>query len=149
MTAPCEQKDNIGNIAKTLERMEDGQKAIVRLLEKSANQDARIDHLEEDSEDHHNNIESVLERMRALELKDAANGPEAQLKLQVVMEEFSRKIDDINLRIEKILRFYKITTGRYAIYVYSGIAGMILLGFASDIRFHGEWIKAIWKFWKG
>ena len=57
-----------------------------------------------------------------------------------VIEEFSHKINEINTRLEKVLRFFKIITGKWAIYVYGGLLFMIIFGFISDLANHTDWI---------
>lgn len=141
----CAQEANIVNISRTLERMERGQERVVELLEKVANQDARIDHLEDTAEIVYRDVNSIFDRVRDLELVQASNGPETRLKLNEVMEEVSRKMEDINNRIEKILRFYRVVTGKNAKYFYTVILGLVLTGFVSDIANHYDWMKETYK----
>ena len=159
MTLPCEQQSNILNIARTLERMEDGQRSIVRLLEKVSNQEARLENIEDWKDKQYEEVSDIESRLREIELSQASNGPLTKLKisqisegtkeqLTSVIEEFSHKINEINTRLEKVLRFFKIITGKWAIYVYGGLLFMIIFGFISDLANHTDWIKSIWHFWR-
>lgn len=108
----CTKADKIDNIAHTLERMEESQKSIVELLQKVANQDARLDHLEEHAENSYRDINEVFGRTRLLEIQ---NG----------------KIDTL----------ITIASNKYFVTVTIGLVIMTAIGSVLDIIFHYDTFK--------
>lgn len=160
MSTPCEQEPIIKNIHKTLERMDNAlegdrkerrasEHRLMDVLEKLANQGARIDNLEESVEDNHKDINILYERLRDVELVEAANGPATRQRLDNTLETLTGKLDDVGKRLDKLLGFYRLTTGKYAMWLYGAVGGMIILGFISDLYNHYDWMKSVYHFWRG
>ena len=145
MSDPCNQEQNIAHILHALERMETNQERLVTLMEKVANQDARIIHVEEHAENAYKDMNEIFTRLRECELNQAANGHD---RLNETLEELGRKVDSLATRFEKILSFHKIATSKPALYAYAIMLGMLLFGFSSDLWNHWEWVKLVWSFWK-
>lgn len=146
MTDPCSQRDKIDAIAHTLERMEVGQERLVALLEKVANQDARIEHVEEHAENAYRDMNEIFNRLRECELNLAANGHD---RINGAIEELTRKVEIMNTRLEKIVSKYNIITSKPALYFYSSIVVAVIISMMSNFANHYDWLKSIWKFWKG
>ena len=146
MSTPCTQEQNIEHILHAIERMETNQDRLVNLLEKVANQDARIVHVEDHAENTYKDLNEVFGRLRECELNLAANGHD---RINSTLEELTSKIETMNTRLEKVSIKYNMFTCKYAIYFYVGLVGAVFLGFLSDLWNHFEWIKEIWRFWKG
>lgn len=132
---PCQQADNIRNINTTLDRL-------VALLEKVADQGARVDHLELHSIDHQKHVENLFGRVRQVELTIAAHNPEK-------MDALNAQLEAVCKRLDKITSFYRVITHKRAIAVYTIILAMIVFGFVSDVWNHWEWVKTVWLFWRG
>lgn len=153
---PCEQASTIDAISHTLTRMEKTQDRLVELLEKVAKQDARLDHLEDHSEKAYNDISVAFDRLRDIELNQAAYGPAARDKFYELVTEMNTKMEDVNSRIEMFnsklstaTRFYKSLTHKYALYFYGFLLALIAINTASNIFNHGDWLKSIWIFYRG
>lgn len=157
---PCEQEPTIKHINHTLERIDgaleedrkdrkESEQRLMTVLEKLANQGARIDHLEATVEDNHKDINVLYERVRDIELVEASNGPATRQRFETTLETLATKMDHVVVRLDKLLNFYRLTTGKYAMWLYGIVGGMILFGFASDLYNHFEWAKAVWHFWRG
>lgn len=145
MPIPCEQFDNITNIVKTLDRMEKGQERVVSLLEKVASQDVRLDSLETHSERNYAEMEQLFNRMREAEMNIAASGPTVRQQFHDAMDITGLKIGKLDTKLDKLNRFFYITTGRPALMVYISVITMILVGTACDLLYHFETIKMFYQ----
>ena len=144
----CTKSDKIDNIAHTLERMEESQKDIVTLLQKVASQDTRLDHLEEHAENAYKDMNELFNRVRDVELNQAANGPAVRERLDGTITGIVQKLDLINNRLDKLLTFHKIATSKIALYLYAAIVIMIASGTFLDFMYHKDTLTAIIKFFK-
>lgn len=108
------------NIYKTLERLERGQEKVVELLEKVANQDARIDHLEKQTETHIDMFDQLFTRMREIEA--------AWIKVN---------------------QFMSIITSRAVVIFFMGLLCLVGVGTALDLIYHLDTMKAIIQFVRG
>lgn len=142
MSTPCEQKQSIENISKTLDRMERSQEKLVELLEKVSNQDARINHLEEHAERAYTEVNELFTRMREAEMNVASSGPS-------VRQQFHDTVDLVNEKLDKLMRVFEVTTSRPAVMVYGAIIVMIVAGTFLDFMYHFDMLKAMYHFIKG
>lgn len=133
---------------KTLDRMEKGQEKVVVLLEKVANQDARIGNLETNSEKNYKSLNELFTRVREIEVLQATDTPEIRARKEGAMEELSRKLESLNHRLEKVLHSYKFVTSKYFQWTCIALIAMTVVGFGFDLYSHIDSIKAIWHFWK-
>lgn len=121
-TVPCTQESNIDQISKTLDRMEKSQERVIELLEKVANQDARIDNLEEHKDICLHNADVLFNRVRDLELANA----------EISIDSLKDFKDSLN----KLTNFFQLTTSKYAVWMYTSILAMVLFGFIMDVLYH-------------
>ena len=155
MSVPCTQETTISHISKTLDRMERSQERLIELLEKVATQDARIDTLEEYKDKCNDNADILFERVRDLELNQATAPQFRQSTLDSIINvtnkvtELSNKLEPMIGKIDKLNRFFYITTHRYALWVYGIFFTLVIVGSLMDVVYHSETLKAIWFFWKG
>lgn len=130
-TVICAQEKNIEALALSMQRMERGQERVIELLEKVANQDARITHLEHEQEETKGNFNEVFERVRGLELSVATTGPDG--------------IRGMISKVEAAARLVDICTSRPAIVAGTTMLALIVSGAIMDIIEHGEKFAAMWK----
>lgn len=140
MSTPCEQESTIKAISQALIRMERAQEYVITLLQDVANQKARIESLEEHKDTCLRNADELFARLRKIELTCAA---------QVPPHSITPKIDSLSKKLDKLNRFFQITTHKYALIGYFVILGMIVLGTALDVMYHWDKISSIWHFVKG
>jgi len=138
---PCAEKATLNAITKTLEKLERGQERLVELLEKVANQDARINSLKEHAEHTHTELGSVTLRLR--EVENAVTVNEAALRLQLHED---REL--LEVRLGKLDNVFRITTSRAAFTIYGGILAMIIAGTFLDLTCHSEKLQQVYRFIK-
>jgi hypothetical protein len=142
MTTPCEQKTAIDHISHTLERMEKTQDKLVALLEKVAAQDSRLDHLEEHAERNYGEMNEIFNRLREAEMTLASSGP-------TVRQQFQDTIDGVNRKLDRLHRFFIMSTSKPAMFIYGGVIIMIASGTLLDFVYHLDTMKAIYHFIRG
>ena len=146
MPSPCEQQPNIENIHKTLERMEqsheterierrESEHRLMTILEKLADQGARIDHLEEHSERTYTDVEEMYKRIRDVEMNDASSGPSRE-RITDALEKIEHTLDLVTKRLDKLFMFFKWTTHKYAIASYLVLIVMVAAGSLMDLMYH-------------
>ena len=142
----CAQEDSIEAISKTLDRMEKSQETIVDLLKIVSNQTPRIENLEVHSERAYGEMNLLTTRMRDLELTVSASGP-------TVRQQFHDTIDLMNKKLDKLNRFFVLTTSKPALMTYSIVFGsffvLVLAGSALDVMYHFETLKLWYHIWRG
>lgn len=160
MSTPCDQQYNFVNINNTLIRMEQAQdedrrerreseKRLMNILEKLADQGARVGNLEEHAELYYRELNEVATRVRDVELNQAAHGPTALARFSGILDEITRQQDSMSKRVEKLVTSYKLATGKYALWAYGVLVSLTLFGFVSDLTNHWVWVKSILKIWNG
>jgi len=135
MSVPCNQESNIEQISKSLDRMEKSQERVIELLEKVANQDARIDNLEEHKDICNHNADIIFERVRNLEITQAG--------LDIA------SIKSFKESLDKLTNFFQLTTSKYAIWLYLTILSIIIFGFTMDIIYHVDKLLLVLNYLKG
>ena len=146
---PCEQEQNIAHISKTLDRMERSQERVVELLERVATQDARINSLEEHSEYCRRSADIIFERLRDLELNQASSGPAHREHVRECLDSLETSIESFTKKLDKINRFFYLTTHRWALTIYGVILAAIVAGTVMDFIYHMEFIKKIYYLIRG
>ena len=149
MGTPCTQESTIGTMVKTLDCMEKSQERVIELLERVANQDARIEHLEEHKDKCVENAEILFERVRDLELNEASSGPMHRENVRTTLGNISDTLEKFEKKVDKLNRFFYVSTHRYALMVYAIVLAMIVGGTVFDFIYHWDSIKAAWLFWNG
>lgn len=151
----CTQETTISHISKTLDRMERSQEKLIELLETVSNQDARIEHLEEHTKKCVEHADILFERVRDLELNQATAPQFRQSTIDSIIKVSTEinKLEDSFTKfgkvIDKLNRFFYVSTHKYALVVYGVVLAMILFGFSMDILYHLEKIKAVIAFIRG
>lgn len=151
----CTQETTISHISKTLDRMERSQEKLIELLETVSNQDARIENLEGHSKKCMEHADMLFERVRDLELNQATAPQFRQSTIDSIIKVSTEisKLEDSFSRfgkvIDKLNRFFYVSTHKYALIVYGVILAMILFGFSMDILYHLDKIKAFIAFIRG
>lgn len=140
--ALCAQEGTLAAITKTLDRMERGQEKVVTLLEKVANQDAKIEGLQDGAEKTYKDVNELFTRVRVLEVTSATSGPE-------IKQHFHDTIDMLNDKLDKLNRFFSMATSKPAVVMGCVIIGMIAIGTFCDLAYHFESVKAIIEFIRG
>lgn len=115
----CEQQDNISHIHRTLDRMEETQRQLVDVLKEVAAQTVRVDNLEDKTDQHFHDMNSLFDRVRILEIKDG--------KIDTIINIFSNK---------------------YFVTAIAGLTAMIIVGAILDLVYHYETVKKILVFFK-
>lgn len=150
---PCEQKDVINNINKTLSRVEDFQVRIVGALEKLAEQGARVEHLENNSHKWEEEHDDIFNRLRIIETQLAINVPKAKLELNDAIDTLDKKMEEtielLDKKIDVAVRFLELLTSRPAVWGVGMLAGLTLIGTLCDLAYHFETIKGIITFIRG
>lgn len=168
MSEPCNQESTIKAIHKTLDRMDrameqdrldrkEYEKQMTEILQKLTDNTTRIAHIEEHIEFSMQDNKQINERLRDLELEYAhADGPAARQRLSTTIQEavdrmegVGEKVDRVSKKLDKLDRFYNITTHKYALMVYAAVLGMIVSGTLLDFVYHKETIMGIYHFFKG
>ena len=141
MTTPCMQESAINNLSQAVVRMEAGQERQLVLLEKVADQGARVGHLEERVTDLHADINSVYSRVRDVELTLKSSSP-------AIGESLNSSISSINANLDRISRFVSLVSSKCALWLYGSLIFMIVAGTALDVMSRFEAIKALYLFLK-
>jgi hypothetical protein len=94
------------------------EKRLMDILEKLADQGARLSNTEGRAKENHEDLNHVADKVRALELAEREDDP----------------------RIQEMHTFYRITTNKYALYCYGTIFGISLLDFITNMIYHREGI---------
>lgn len=155
MSVPCTQESTISHISKTLDRMERSQESIIELLRQVASQEARLSSLEEHKDRCNENADILFERVRDLELNQATATQFRQatvdsiIKITDKVDELSEKLEPVSKKIDKLNRFFYVTTHKYALWAYSLLFALVVLGAVMDVVYHSATLKAIWSFYKG
>ena len=155
MSMPCTQESTISHISKTLDRMERSQESIIELLRQVASQEARLSSLEEHKDRCNENADILFERVRDLELNQATAPQFRQatvdsiVKITDKVDELSEKLEPVSKKIDKLNRFFYVTTHKYALWAYGLLFALVVLGSIMDVVYHSPTLKAIWFFYKG
>lgn len=155
MSIPCTQETTISHMSKTLDRMERTQDRVIELLEAVSNQDARIGSLEEHTKKCSEHADILFERVRDLELNQATaplfrdNMITSIKTIDESIDSINDKIDPLVKRLDKLNRFFYVTTHKYALIVLGVFAGIVLFGFFMDVLYHLDKIKAVIGFIRG
>jgi len=134
MSIPCTQETTISHMSKTLDRMERTQDRVIELLEAVSNQDARIGNLEEHTKKCSEHADILFERVRDLELNQATaplfreNIVTSINTIDNSIESINDKIDPLVRRLDKLNRFFYVTTHKYALIVMGVLMSIVLLG---------------------
>lgn len=139
---PCTQEPVIDSIQKTLERMERTQEKLVTMLEKVADQGARINSLEGHIENSEQASSGMAARIRALELAQATNGPELRLSIQ-------EAITDLSHNVDQVLTKTSIMTSKPVYVLFTAMGVLTLIGTICDITYHFDTFKAFLSLIKG
>lgn len=155
MTQPCTEYAKMESITRSLDRMERGFDRVVDLLQKVADQGARIGSLEDRHAVQYNDTNEIYKRMREVEINLATSGPAVLVRFESSIEELSKQVESLDNRFEnqgkkfeKILTFHKLATSKPALWGYGLVSGIVLLGFVIDWVNHKDWILATIAFWK-
>lgn len=160
MATPCEQANNIENINKVLVRMEEAtledrrerresEKQMMELLQKVADQSARINHLEQQGEHRAHESEILFERMREAELTLASNSPAFRQQTRDKLNEMEDRIGVLLKRMDKVCRIIGFMSHKYMVAVYACFIVFVLAGTLTDFLCHFDTITKIFKFIMG
>lgn len=141
MTMPCNQEGALHNLSQAVVRMEAGQERQLVLLEKVADQGARVEHLEERVSDLRTDIHAVYGQVRDIELTLKSSNPEIGPTLNNSFEVLSKKID-------RLSRFVSLISNKYAVWTYMALMAMTVAGTVLDVVSRFEAIKALYLFFK-
>jgi septal ring factor EnvC (AmiA/AmiB activator) len=94
------------------------EKRIMSILEKLADQGARLTNTEAREDENHTDINNIAEKIRTLEL---ANQTE-------------------DVRVQTMYTFYQMTTNKYAVYCLVAVGGIILMNTITNCIYHGDGI---------
>lgn len=149
MPEPCEQRETISNINRTLERMEQGQRDIVELLKITSNLTPRIQHLEETYERDYMDRHEMGNRLRDVEMTVAESGPAVREHLNEAIVELREAIELFGKKVDKINRAFRLITSKPALVVIGSIVLMIVSGTVLDLMYHRDTLVLWYHFVKG
>ena len=129
-------------MVKTLDRMEKGQERVVQLLETVASQDIRLNTLETHSERNYGEMEQLFNRVREAEMNIAASGPTVRQQFHDAMDETGAKIGRLDSKLDKLNRFFYLTTSKPAVTLYAAVIAMIAIGTICDLAYHFKFMQA-------
>ena len=138
MTIPCSQEGALLNLSQAVVRMEAGQERQLVLLEKVADQGARVEHLEERVSDLHTDLNSVYSRVREVELTLKSSSPS-------IGESLNKSLESLSTKLDRITRFIGVITSKYALWVYGSLIFLIMSGTVLDVVYHFNTIGTIYK----
>lgn len=138
MTQPCEQEQSIKHITSTLDRMEKGFDKLIELLQAVAKQDTRISHLEIEGNKLYTDVNKLAGRIRTIELDYAKEETSEHTQ-----DKFEERLDALDIKLDRLITFFKITTHKYAVTAYAFILMMIMVGFINDIIYHNTVVTYI------
>jgi len=153
----CGQIGNIHNISETLNHMmqmqiddrkerRESEARMIATLEKVADQGARIDHIEDTQERSINDMEKFYERVRDLELNQAANGSNFRERVDESFRKVNESFLSIELKLKKLNTILAVTTSKYVLVGIGFLILMIVGGFALDVIYHYDTIKKAFSF---
>lgn len=134
---PCQQQTTIQDIKHSLDRNERTLDRLVLALERVAEQNSRIEHLEEHTERNFVDMEQLFSRVRDIELNLASQSPATR-------QHQAEQIDVLNKKLDKVLNFIRIVTSKPAMYIMGALVAMVVTGTVFDLLYHFDAIKTIW-----
>ena len=141
MSIPCTQEAAIINLSQAVVRMEAGQERQLILLEKVADQGARVEHLEGRVTDIHIDVNSMYSRVRDIELTLKSSNPEVGPSLNHSLETLNKKLD-------RISGFVGFISNKYALWTYAALITMTIAGTVLDVVSRFEALKSLYIFFK-